>query len=74
MLRVGNNEEEINASYYMELTTCKHTVRKDLRSCIKWNKNEQLNHSVQPILISSEITEIPDTAVRHPMSYILHLS
>lgn len=45
-----------------------------VRSCIKWNKNEQLNHSAQPVFISSEITEIPDTAVLHPMSYILHLS
>lgn len=45
-----------------------------VRSCIKLNKNEQLNHSVQPILISSEITEIPDTVVLHPMSYNLHLS
>lgn len=29
MLRVGNNEEELNASYYRKPTKCKHTVTKD---------------------------------------------
>jgi hypothetical protein len=28
MLTVGKKEEEINASYYMETTKCRHTVRK----------------------------------------------
>jgi len=42
--------------------------------CIKWVKNEQLNHFIQPILICSEITVIPDIAVLHPVSYVLHLS